>query len=77
MFLVSLLFVAVINPYCFLNSKFLLHQACAGHRLVRTWFLEIDLVRKVCVCVCVCIPVCLPPRLVTTSGMMWRDMDPI
>ena len=29
----------------------------------------------VCACVCVCL--CLPPRLLITSGMMWRDMDPI
>ena len=41
----------------------LLNQEC-------TWFLEIDLVREVCV------SVCLPPRLVITSGVMWRDMDP-
>ena len=27
-------------------------------------------------CVCVCVSVCPPPRLVITSGMMWRDMDP-
>ena len=39
------------------------------------WFLDIDLVREVCVCVCV--SVCPPPRLVITSGMIWRDMDPI
>ena len=43
----------------------------------RAWFLEIDLVCEVCVCVCVCVSVCPPPRLVITSGVMWRDMDPI
>ena len=25
--------------------------------------------------VCVCLCVCLPPRLLITSGVMWRDMD--
>ena len=42
----------------------------------RAWFLEIDLVRKVCVCVCV--SVCPPPRLVITSawcGMIWTPYD--
>ena len=34
-----------------------LNQVCAGCRPVHAWFLEIDLVREVCVCVCVC-----PPR---------------
>ena len=29
------------------------------------------------VCVCVFVCVCLPPRLLITSGMMWRDMDAI
>ena len=29
----------------------------------------------VCVCVCVCLCVCPPPRLLITSGVMWRDMD--
>ena len=28
-------------------------------------------------CMCVCLCVCLPPRLIITSGVMWRDMDPI
>ena len=29
-----------------------------------------------CICVCVCLCVCVP-RLLITSGVMWRDMDPI
>ena len=29
-----------------------------------------------CVCVFMCVCVCLPPRLLITSGVMWRDMDP-
>ena len=43
-----------------------LNQMHAGHRLVRTWFLEIDSVRDVCMRVCVC----LSPRLLITSGMI-------
>ena len=30
---------------------------------------------RVHVCVCVCVCVCLRPRLLITSGMMWRDMN--
>ena len=26
---------------------------------------------------CVCVCVCPPPRLLITSGVMWRDMDPM
>ena len=26
---------------------------------------------------CVCVCVCPPPRLLITSGMMWRDMNPM
>ena len=29
-----------------------------------------------CVSVCVCVCVCARPRLLTTSGMMWHDMEP-
>ena len=28
-------------------------------------------------CVCLCMCVCPPPRLLITSGIMWRDMDSI
>ena len=33
----------------------------------------------VCVCACVCVHTCVcpTPRLLITSGVMWRDMDPI
>ena len=40
-------------------------------RLARAWFLDIDLIREVCVCV----SVCPPPRLVITSGMIWISYD--
>ena len=56
MLLVSLLFVAVINPYSFLN------QVRAGLQLACTWFLKIDPVQivsmrvHVCACVCVSVP---------------------
>ena len=62
------------------------NQACAGLRPARAWFLKIVSVRMcvcvfvcvcMCVCVCVCVCVCPPQRLLITSGMMWRDMDPI
>ena len=33
------------------------------------WFLKIDPVRIVSMCVC------LRPRLLITSGVMWRDID--
>ena len=60
-----------------------LNQACAGLWPAHAWFLKIDPVRIVrmcvCVCVCVCLCVCVspPPRLLITSDMMWRDIDPI
>ena len=34
----------------------LLNQVCAGHRPVRAWFLKIDPVRIVGMCVCVSAP---------------------
>ena len=41
--------------------------------LACVWFLKIVSVQtSVCVFVCVC----PPPRLLITSGVMWRDMDP-
>ena len=48
-----------------------LNQAHAGQRPVRAWFLDIDLVREVCVCV----SVCPPPRLLITSGVIWTPYD--
>ena len=48
----------------------ILNQARAGLWPAHAWFLEIVSVRmSVCVCVCP------PPRLLITSGVMWRDMD--
>ena len=41
-------------------------------------FLTVSVRTFVCVSVCVCVCVCVPaPEAVITSGMMWRDMDPI
>ena len=40
---------------------------------MHAWFLKIDPVRIVGMRVCVF--VCPRPRLLMTSGMMWRDMD--
>ena len=55
-----------------------LNQACAGLWPARAWFFEIDPVReRLYVCLRVCVCVCPPPRLLITSGVMWRDMDPI
>ena len=51
---------------------FFLNQARASHRPVCTWFLEINLVREVCMCVCVCVSA---PRLLITSGVMWTPYD--
>ena len=53
--------------YLFLN---LVH---AGHRLARTWFLKVNPVWIISVCVCVC----PPPRLLITSGVIQHDMNPI
>ena len=69
-----------------------LNQVCANLRLARVWFLKILIVPvRMCVCVCVCALVCarvcvclcvvcvcvsLPPKLLLTSGVIWRDMDP-
>ena len=56
----------VVTMFIFLN------QAHGGRRPARAWFLSIASVRKLqYVCVC------LPQRLLITSGMMWRDIDPI
>ena len=41
----------------------------------RTWFLTIDPVRIVCMRAHVCVCVCPRPRLLITSGVMWRDID--
>ena len=54
-------------------------QARVGLWPARTWFLKIDPVQivgmRMCVCVCVC--VCPRPSLLTTSGVMWHDIDHI
>ena len=55
-----------------------LNQARAGKGRHAHGFLKLNLCRSsVCECVCVCLCVCPPPRLLITSGKMWRDIDPI
>ena len=83
---IFLLYINNINIYaiihlliCLLSidlSNFL-NQARAGRRPARAWFLKIYHVRIVCMRVCVCVfaCVCPPPRLLITSGVMWRDID--
>ena len=59
-------------------TKFLiafLNQVRADRRLAHFWFLKIDPVWIVGMRVCVCVCVCLRPRLLITSGVMWRDID--
>ena len=60
--LIALLRVVIITHYnaCYVISKLILegqflNQARAGLWPACTWFLDIDLVRKVCVCVCLCV----------------------
>ena len=48
---------------CLVDNYFL-NQARAGQRPARAWFLDIDLVRKVCVCV----------SAPEASNNQWRDM---
>ena len=56
-----------------------LNQARTDRRPACTWFLKIDPVwivsMCVCVCVCVCLCVCPPLRLLITSDAMWRDTE--
>ena len=69
---------AVFCSLCIALFLFL-NQACAGLWPARAWFLKVEPVRIVsmCVYVCVCLRVCPPPRLLITSGVMWHDIDPI
>ena len=56
-------------------SKLFLNKARADHRPLHAWFLKIDQVRIVSMCVYLCVS---PPlRLLITSDVMWRDMDSI
>ena len=64
----------------FISSTFLvlqfLNQARAGHRPARAWFLKIEPVWIICMCVCLfaCVYlfayVCPPPRLLITNGVI-------
>ena len=55
--------------YCLSGTMKTLNQACAGLQPARTWFLDIDLVRKVCVCVRVSVRP--PPK---ASNNQWHDV---
>ena len=58
--------------YIHITKLILLNQAHTGHRPAHTWFLiNVSVWTSVCVFVCV-YP---PPRLLITSGVMWRNMD--
>ena len=48
-----------------------LNQVCAGLWLARGWFLKIDPVWIVGMCVCVC----PRPRLLISSGMLWSGIN--
>ena len=58
-----------------------LNQACAWFPKIVSVQTSVCVFVSVCVCVCVfvCVFVCVCPplRLLITSGVMWRDMDPI
>ena len=64
----------IISKFTF-GCLVFLNQPRAGLRPACTWFLKIEPVRIICMYVCVC--VCPPPRLLITSGVMWRDIDSI
>ena len=76
------IFLLLRNGWPFLNCYLKVYRsvfkpdACrpqAGACLVSWNFFCAD----VCMCVYVCVCLCPPPRLLITSGMMWRDMDSI
>ena len=78
----SAIWLCISVPKGFLISQIYVTHSCMPHVIIvflnqaHTWFLKIASVRTfVHVCVCVC--VCTPPRLLTTSVVMWHDMDPI
>ena len=58
-------------------AKQFLNQACASCRPAHAWFLKIDPVQIVgmCVHVCMCVCVCPRPRPLITNGVIWRDMN--
>ena len=48
-----------------------LNQVLASHRPVRTWFLKIDPIWIVSMCMCVCVSA---PKVINN---LWHDMDSI
>ena len=55
MLIADLFSYKLLASYIVDRIQLLLNQARAAHRPARTWFLEIDLVREVCVYVCLCV----------------------
>ena len=57
-------------------KNWFLNQVRAGMWPVHAWFLKIVSAQtSVCVCVCACVSP--PPRLLITSGVIWRDIYPM
>ena len=66
----------VLSPIIMMDAVYghgFLNQVRVGLQPARTWFLKIVSVQTSVCFVCVC----LPPKLLITSCVMWRDMDPI
>ena len=71
------IFIAVFKPgvlaccFCLRMSVFVHVCVCVCACVC----VSVSVSVSVCVCVCVCVLVCLPPRLLTTSSVMWAPYD--
>ena len=54
--------IMIILQLLIVIDVFLLNQARAGRRPARAWFLKVEPVRIVSMCVYVCVCVCVRPR---------------